>query len=137
MTIREMTRLLLVGFGVVCALIALIIAMTLLCARTEQGVIRFQSMLVHGEPTNLPYADWGVVLWLESGDLSSQPKAGDSVTVLALGKTGLLKYGRSFWRAWTFAGGFAASGLSLVICGLYVLRPRPSPHEVGTAQDHA
>ena len=133
-TIWETTRLLMVAFGVVCALLAIIIAMPLLSARKEQGVIKFHSTLVRGEPTNLAYVDWGVALWLEPGDLPSAPKEGDSVTVLAIGKTGMLRSGRSFWRTWMLIGGLAATAVALIIGGWYFLRRQPLPHELDVTQ---
>src|SRR2546430_8378908 len=104
MTIREMSRLLLVAFGVVFLLIAIVTALPLLCARTEHGVVEFHSTVIRGEPTNLALVVWGsgMVLHLEPGDLSPPPKAGDSVTVLAIGKTGMLNSGRSFRRTWAW-----------------------------------
>jgi hypothetical protein len=89
-SIREATRLLMVAFGVVCALIAVLIALPLLLARSEHGVVEFHSTLIRGEQTNLPLVVWrsGIVLHLESGDISPPPKAGDSVTVLAIRKVG-------------------------------------------------
>src|SRR5262252_9920425 len=104
MTIRETTRLLMVAFGTVCALIAAFITVPLLVAHSEPGTVEFHPTLVRGEQTNLPIVIWGsgVVLHLESGDISPPPKAGDSVTVLAYGKGGTMKYGRSYWSALTW-----------------------------------
>jgi hypothetical protein len=134
MTPRELTRLLMVTFGVVCVSLAIIIALPLLGARTERGVIKFDSTPVRGVPTNRPYVDWGVALRLETGDLPNPPKAGDSVKVLAIGKAGMLKSGRSFRRAWTWTGGFVVAGLALIIGGIYILRRQPLPHEIGVTQ---
>ena len=130
-TIRETIRLLTVALGVLCVLVAVVSSSSLLCARTEQGVVEFHSTLIRGEPTNLAIVVWGsgVVLRLEPGDLPLPPKAGDPVTVLAIGKAGTLKSGRSFWRAWMWTGGFAAAGVTLVVGGVYALRHQPSPED--------
>src|SRR2546423_4898625 len=136
LTIREMRRLLMVALGVVCVLIAIVTALRLLCARTEHGVVEFHSTLIRGEPTNLALVVWGsgIVLHLESGDLSPLPKAGDSVTVLAIGKTGMLNSGRAFRRAWTWTRGVAVVGIALIISGLLAVRHQPTPHEVSITQ---
>jgi|ERR1051326_2613143 hypothetical protein len=135
-TIREAIRLLMVAFGVVCALIAVLVTLPLLLARSESGTVEFHSTLVRGEVTNLPIVVWGggVALRLDPGDISPSPKAGDLVTVLVIGKGGTLKYGRSYWSTLTWAGGFAAVGFALIIGGLYVLRHHPTPHEIGITQ---
>jgi hypothetical protein len=135
-TIREATRLLFVAFGVLCLLAAIISSLSMLCARTEQGVIRIYSTLQRGEPTNVAEVVWGsgVHLRLEDGDLRTPPKEGDSATVVAIGKAGTLRRGRSFWRAWMWTGAFAATGAAFIIGGLYIVRRQPLSHEIGVAQ---
>jgi hypothetical protein len=125
-----------VACGVVCLLIDALFTFPLLLARSERGTVEYHSTLVRGEPTNLAIVVWGseVVLHLESGDISPPPKAGDSVTVLIIGKGGTLKYGRSYWSALTWAGGFAVVGIGLVIGGLYVLRHHLTPNEIAVTQ---
>jgi len=129
-TIRETAQLLMVAAGVVCTVSGILVALPLLCARTEHGVVELHSTLIRGEPTNLAIIVWGsgVVLHLKPGDLTPPPKVGDPVTLLAIGKTGMLRSGRSFRRAWTWAGGLAVAGVALIIGGLYVLRHQPTPH---------
>jgi|SRR2546421_5562294 len=135
-TIRETTRLLMLAFGVLFALVAVVSGFSLVCAQTEHGVVEFHSTLVRGEPINVAIVVWGngVVLWLEPGDLPVRPTAGDTITVLAIGKGGMLKSGRSFWKAWKWTGSFAMAGVALIIGGMYVLRHQPSPHEIGVTQ---
>ena len=132
-TIRPARRLLTIAFGVVCALIGVLIALPLLLARTESGRVELHSTLERGEYTNLAMVVWGsgVVLHLEPEDILPPPKAGDSVRVLVFGKGGTLKYGRSYWSSLTWAGGFAAAGVALIIGGFHVLRHHPTPNEIG------
>jgi hypothetical protein len=127
-TMREATRLLLVAFGLLCTLAALISSLSLLCARAERGEIRIYSTFARGEPTNVVDVVWGsgVHSRLEHGDLPAPPKAGGSVAVLAVGKAGTLKWGRSFWRVWMWAGASAATGAALIVSGLYITRRQPS-----------
>jgi hypothetical protein len=136
MTIREMIRLVMVAFGVLSSVVGVIWMLSLLSARTEHGVIEIRSKLEHGERTNVAYVVWGrgMHLRLQPGDYRIPPMAGDSVSVLAYGKAGTLKFGRSFWTDWKQAGGFAAVGLALLLVGLYVLRHQPTPAPIDAIQ---
>jgi hypothetical protein len=133
---REAIRLFLVAVGVICSTIGIIFAVVLLSARAEPGVVKTDSTLYRGEPTNYLYVLWGsgVVLHPEPGDLPDGAKEGDKVTVLAYGKGGTLYSGRSLWRVWRGAAGFAAVGTVLLFGGLCVLRRRDTPSEVPLPQ---
>src|SRR5260370_29392903 len=95
LTTRERIRLVMVAFGAVSSLFALIYAFSLLSARAERGVVEMHSALEHGEMTNIVYVVWGrgVYLRLEPGERSTPLKAGESVTVLAFGKGATLTFG--------------------------------------------
>jgi hypothetical protein len=137
LTTREIIRLVMVAFGAVSSLVALIWSFSLLSARAERGLVEIHSGLEHGEMTNVAYVVWGhgMHLRLEPGELSTPLKAGESVTVLAFGKGGTLRFGRSFWREWRSVGAFVVTGVALVIGGLYVLRPDQSnSHQIEIAQ---
>jgi hypothetical protein len=125
---REMVRVVMVAFGVLGFLLGSIRAFVLLSARTERGVVEMLPMLEHGETTNVAHAVSGrrVLLRLEPDDRPASLKPGDSVTVLSYGKCGTLKFGRSYWREWKLAGGFAVVGIALVIGSLYILHKQPT-----------
>jgi hypothetical protein len=131
-SVREVLRLILVACGVLCLVPAVIVALVLVCSRSEPGVVKFYQTFQDGLPRNYPYVLWGngMCLDTEPHDWFSPPKAGDSVTVLAIGKAGLLKFGRPYWRAWAWTAGFCVVGAVLVIAGLRALRfqrPKKSP----------
>ena len=134
-SIREAIRLLLVALGVLCSAVGVIFALTLLCARTEPGVVKVASTLSHGEPTNCLYVLWGgrVALTPEPGDWASTPREGDRVAVLLYGKAGTLKSAHALWRVWKPAAGFGSAGLVLLISGLCIVRHRPAPQEIHVA----
>ena len=140
-TMREATRLLFVACGVLSAAVSIISAMSLLCARSEPGVVKFYSELHRGEPTNVAYIVWGtgMHLRLESGDRPTPPKAGDNASVLVFGKAGTLKFGRAFWRAWTWILSFGVIGVVLLISGLFIMRhwPPHSPSSKAPQATHA
>ncbi len=121
-TTSKAFRLVITAFGVLFSLVALISAFSLLSARTVKAVVLFKSITDSGELTNRAYVNWGVIHWLQPGDLPSPPKEGDSVTILAIGKSGTVKFSHSYWRAWTWTGGFAVVGFAFTLGGLLVLR---------------
>ena len=126
-TIRVVTRFILVACGLFCLVSSGIFASVLLRARTESGVVMFSQKIEDGQSTNNPYVLWGnrVVLHTEPHDWFSPPKAGDSVTVLVFGKDSMVKFERPFWRAWEWTAGWCVLGVASIIAGLWVLRNRP------------
>jgi hypothetical protein len=135
LTVREVTRMLLLTFGALCCAVGSIIAVSLLCAPTEPGVVKMASTFYHGEPTNYPYVLWRerVVLSPEPEDWPSVPKAGGQVAVLAYGKGGTLKSSHALWRVWRPAAGFGTAGLVLLFSGLCIIRRRPVSQEIHAA----
>jgi hypothetical protein len=138
-TLREALRLLLVAIGVVCCVVAGVVAVCLACSRSLPGVVETGSKLYRGEATNYAYVRWGydrsggIILHPEAGDWPSTPKAGDSVRVpdvpLIGPKGGILRSTGALWRVFGWAVVAGASGTVLVVTGLFVVRDRSSRHE--------
>ena len=137
LTIREATRLLSVAFGVLCCLVAVVVALSLSRLRAESGVVKFETEIYRGVERNYAYVLWGdrVVLRPEPSNWPSPPREGASVTVLVGNrKSGMLKSAPALWRAWRWAVGFGAIGSGLCAVGLFVLRRQSSSHEIRNAQ---